>query len=192
MLVWYNKVWTRGRRPLFERGGYASQIQEKEAALAILARRGWPGVELLRTFRDDESWHRLIRRTDLLDSDDEPLIVRLAGKLESSPSRQDGIERYLAMPREQILGLDIPPTFTEKALEWIPGYLAVHTTYQAARGYRVENSEFAFALLDGVTTATFVGKLGVQALKTVGRQMPRAAVRDVEAKAIHELAANQR
>jgi hypothetical protein len=147
---------------------------------------------LLRHFRDDESWHRLIRRTDLLDGDDEPLIVRLAGKLETSPGRQDDIERYLGMPREQIIGLDLPPTVAERALEWVPGYLAVHTTYQAARGYRVENSEVVLAFFDGVSTATFFGKSVGQAIKTVGRQIPTAAIRDLEAKAIQELGAKQR
>ena len=77
------------------------------------------------------------------------------------------------MPREQIVGLELPATPAEKALEWVPGYLAAHTTYQAARGYRVENSEIVFALFDGVSTATFFGKLVGQAIKTVGRQMPR-------------------
>jgi hypothetical protein len=161
---------------LFEDGGYAGHPQGKEAALAILSRRGWPGLELLRTFRDDESWNRLIRRADLMDRDDEPLIVRLAGKLERSPGRQDEIERYLGMPRDQIVGLDIPPTFVDIALDWVPGYVAAHTAYNAARGYRVETSEIALALLDGVTTVSFVGKLAGQAMKTVGSQVAKAEV----------------
>jgi hypothetical protein len=176
---------------LFEQAGYASHDQERAAVMAILARRGWPGVELLRTFRDDENWHRLIRRIDLLDSDDEPLLVRLAAKLETSETRQDDIERYLAMPREQILGLELPATPAEKALEWVPGYLAVHTTYQAARGYRVENSEIAWALLDGVTTVTFVGKLIGQTIKTVGKQAPKVAIESLGRKATGELGANR-
>jgi hypothetical protein len=174
---------------LFEQGGYASDAREKAAVLAILARRGWPGVELLRSFRDDEKWHRLIRRVELLDSDDEPLIVRLAGKLEASRSRQDDIERYLEMPREQILGLDLPPTLAERALDWVPGYLAVHTTYQAARGYRLETSEVAWALLDGVTTLSFIGKLAGQTIKTVGKQAPKAAIEGIRRQAIGELEA---
>jgi len=111
---------------LFEDGGYAGNPKGKAAALAILSRRGWPGLELLRTFRDDEAWHRLLRREDLMDSEGEPLIVRLAGKLERTPGRQDEIERYLSMPRDQIVGLDIPPTYVDRALDWVPGYLAVH------------------------------------------------------------------
>jgi hypothetical protein len=175
---------------LFEDGGYGEQIQEKAAVLAILARRGWPGVELLRRFRHDESWHRLIRRPDLLDGDDEPLIVRLAGKLENSAESQDQIERYLKMPRQQILEEDIPPTTAAKALEWVPGYLAVHTTYQAARGDHLENSEVALALLDGVTTTTFLGKLLGQSIKTVGRQAPREALKLLERQAASELVHN--
>ncbi len=180
---------------LFEEGGYAGDPQGKAAALAILARRGWPGLELLRTYRDDGSWHRLIRRAELMDGEAEPLIVRLAGKLEQSTDRPGEIQRYLGMPRDQIVGLDVPPTFAAQALEWVPGYVAVHTAYNFARGYRIENSEVAFALLDGVTTATFVTKLAGQAVKTVGRKAAQAevqtAIRRVETRAAQQIAENE-
>jgi hypothetical protein len=119
---------------LFEKGGYAGSPEGRPAALAILARHGWSGVELLRAFRDDASWHRLLRRVDLMDTDEEPLIVRLAGKLQSSSQRQDGIERYLKMPRQQNVEEGIPPTLIGQTLEWIPGCVAVHTAYNAAGG----------------------------------------------------------
>ena len=183
---------------LFEKGGYGNHPQEKDAAMAILSHRGWPGLELLRRFRDVEAWHRLIRRADLMDRDEPPLIVRLAFKLEleRSPDRQGEIERYLTMPRDQIVGLEVPPTIVDKALDWLPGYVAVHTAYDAARGYRVETSEIAFALMDGVSTVTLVGKLAGQAVKTVGRQVAKAeievATRAVREQAMVQLAKNER
>jgi hypothetical protein len=174
---------------LFETGGYAGSPEGKPAAMAILARYGWSGVELLRAFRDDASWHRLLRRADLMDVNEEPLIVRLAGKLKTSGQRQDDINRYLEMPRAQILEEDIPPTLIGQVLEWVPGYTAAHTAYNAARGYHVETLEAAEAVFDGVTTITLVGKLAGHAIKTVGRQASQAAIRAVESQATRELAA---
>ena len=178
---------------LFEAGGYAKRPEEKAAALAILARLGWPGVELLHAFRDDAWWHRLLRRTDLMEPYEEPLIVRIAGKLRSSPRRQDDIERYLDMPREQILEDEWPKTFLGGALEWIPGYVAVHTAYNAAKGYRIETSEVAWAVIDAAMTVSLVGELAGQAIKTVGRQAVKAeaeaAMRIVEGQAAREMAA---
>lgn len=180
---------------LFENGGYAHRTEEKPAALAILARHGGPGVELLRAFRDDDAWHRLLRRAELMDADREPLIVRLAGKLTPSARRQDQIGRYLEMPRAQIVAEDTPPTLAGQVLEWIPGYVAAHTAYDAARGYRIETSEAAWAVLDGVTTVALVGRLAAQAIKTVGRPAVKAgagaAIRSVERQAARELVANE-
>jgi hypothetical protein len=180
---------------LFEKGGYASDKTEKDAALSILSHFGWPGVELLRAFRDDDSWHRFLRHADLMDTDDEPLIVRLAGKLALDPGREDAIRRYLEMPRAQIVEEEIPPTLASRALEWIPGYVAVHTAYEVARGYRVENSEAGLALVDGLLTVTFLGRLAGQAIKTVGRQVAKAegeaAIRSVEVRATHQLTAKE-
>jgi hypothetical protein len=180
---------------LFAKGGYACDPREKDAALSILAHCGWRGVELLRAFREDDSWHRLLRRADLMDADNEPLIVRLAGKLAPDPGREDAIRRYLEMPRAQIVEEEIPPTLASRALEWIPGYVAVHTAYNAVRGYRVESSDAGLALLDGLLTVSFVGQLAGQAIKTVGRQVAKgeveAAIRSVGVRAAQELAAKE-
>jgi hypothetical protein len=180
---------------LFEKAGYARHPEEKAAALAILAHQGWPGVELLRALRDDAAWHHLLRRPELMDADQEPLIVRLAGKLNSSSHREDDVARYLDMPRAQIVEEDLPPTLSGQALEWVPGYLAVHTSYNAVRGYRVETSEAAWAVLDGLAAATFYGKLAGQAIKTIGRQAAKAeiqaAARGVERDALRKLAAGE-
>ncbi len=84
----------------------------------------------------------------------------------------------------------------DRALDWVPGYLAVHTAYNASRGYRVETSEIALAVIDGVTTATFVGKLAGQTIKTVGRQAAKAEIqavaREVTGQAARQFAANER
>jgi hypothetical protein len=180
---------------LFEKAGYARHPEEKAAALAILAHQGWSGVELLRALRDDAPWHHLLRRPELMDADHEPLLVRLAGKLYLSSHREDDIARFLDMPRAQIVEEELPPTLSGQALEWVPGYIAAHTTYNAVRGYRVETSEVAWAVLDGVAAATLYGKLAGQAIKTIGRQAAKAeikaAARGVERDALRKLAAGE-
>ena len=140
--------------------------RKSPAALAVLTGLGWPGVELLHELRDVDSWHRLLRRPELLDADPEPLIVRLASRLRHSTQREELIESYLGMPRPQIVEQDLPPTPAEPFLKWIPGYVAVRTISHLGRGYSVENSEIAFALIDGLSaSATFYGKLAGQAIK---------------------------
>ena len=180
---------------LFEKAGYASWAEEKPAALAVLTGLGWPGVELLHELRDVDSWHRLLRRPELLDADPEPLIVRLAGRLRDSAQREELIERYLGMPREQIVEQDLPPTLAEPVLAWIPGYVAARTVYDLSRGYHVENSEIALALVDGFSAPMFYGKLAAQAIKTVGTQGIKAEVqaemRNVERDAVRSLTAGK-
>jgi hypothetical protein len=173
---------------LFEPGGYAGHPDDREAALIIMSREGRPGLEILRELHGWDPWHKLLRRKELRESTKDPLLGKIVRKLACSPARQDEIESLLQMPLSQIETRQYPPSQVEKALEWIPGYLAARALRDASKGFYLDRTEIGWALFDGAMTASMIGGLTAEAVKTVGRGAAKEAMEEIGRQATRELA----
>jgi hypothetical protein len=167
--------------------GYAAHPDDREAALIIMSREGWPGLEILRKLHGWDPWHKLLRRKELRESTKDPLLGKIVRKLAFSPARQDEIESLLLMPIDQIESRQYPPSRAEQALEWLPGYLAARALRDASKGYYLDRSEIGWAVFDGVITASMIGGLAAEAVKTVGRGAAREAMEEIGRQAAREL-----
>ena len=164
---------------LFERlDGYGAESAEKNAALILIKHESWPAALLLKELHGDPAWHKLLRRTELHEPFEDPLLARIARDLLGAENVQDAIDRFLKMPRSQIEAGRYPPTTGEKALDWIPGYVALKAIRDASHGHHLDHSEIGWAVVDGAMTVTLVGKVVGQAVKTVGRQVAREGAKE--------------
>ena len=191
---------------LFARNGYGALPQgqvsetllrqlhtERRSALLIMKHVGWQGLRrLLLELRGWGPWYKLLRRPDLQEPKDDPLIARIARKLVLTSNIQDEVEALNKMPRRQIEEAQYPPRAVEEALLFIPGYLAVSAVYDVSRGYHLAGSDVAWAVVDGVFTATMIGGLVGDAIKTTAKQGGRAILREtaevLERRAAEEIA----
>lgn len=173
---------------LFEPGGYAGHPDDREAALIIMSREGWPGLEILRELHGWDPWHKLLRRKELRESTKDPLLGKIVRKLACSPARQDEIENLMVKPLHQIESQQYPPSQAEQALEWIPGYLAARALRDVSKGYYLDRSQIGWALFDGLLTASMIGGLTAEAVKTVGRGAVKETMEEVGRQATRELA----
>ena len=165
---------------------------ERRAALMIMKHVGAEGAYgPLNELRGWGPWHQLLRRVELHEPHSDPLIARLARQLGRTVNKQDQVETWNQMPADQLRSLQTPPRAAEQALEFLPGYVAIKATYDASRGYHLDNAEVGWAVFDAVLTATMIGELAGQTVKTVGKQATKSALEiatlDVERNAAREL-----
>lgn len=169
-----------GVAPLTANATLQDELQiERLAALLVLRDEGWPAVDFLWTYQDIPSLRELLRRGELSENLDDPLISRVVRKLTSVSDVQGQLQETLLKPAEQLLAEEYPETPGEHLAGWIPGYMALKTSSRWAQGFRVTKLEATIAIVDGVSTAFGASAIVSQAVKTTGNQAAKQTLAQV-------------
>lgn len=149
---------------------------ERLAAMLALSHEGWPALNLLWKYQNVQSLRDVLRRNDLCQNLDDPLICRVIRKLAEASDVRGQIDVILKKPAEQLLAEEYPETNSEKIANWIPGYVALKTSGDWLKGHHVSTLDVSFAVVDGVGAAFGVGAIVSQAVKTTGRQAVKNSI----------------
>ena len=189
---------------LYDPRGYANERQDVDAALLLMTRLGYEGQQLLETFHGCAAWHQLIRRGELCEPWEDPLLPGIGAKLHSSlradlagpqsglygllmtESAGDMVARFAQMPVKQIREEQYPPTLGEQVLDWVPGYVAYRVVRDKARGYHVRTGEMVFGAIDGIASGAMLRRVLRHAVGEAGRAAARKAQRVAAASARQE------
>jgi hypothetical protein len=162
---------------------YGSDRRLSQAAVVAMGRVGWPAFDVFNRFREYGPFYDLLRRPELMRSDDvTPLVIDTVGNI--SRYGQEKIDVYVKtvnLPGE-VMQDRYPVADSEKYLQWVPLYMAYRVGEKYAKGLHVPDSELLWAGVDAALALTPLkgsGKAasGAKALATAAeREAAEAAV----------------
>lgn len=134
---------------------YGSDQRLSQAAVVSMGRVGWPAFDVFNRFRQYGPFYDLLRRPELLRSDDlNPLVIDAVGNV--SRYGQEKIDVYLKtvnLPGE-LMQDRYPAADSEKYLQWVPLYMAYRVGEKYAKGLHVADSELLWAGVDAALVLT--------------------------------------
>jgi hypothetical protein len=134
---------------------YGSDRRLSQAAVVAMGRVGWPAFDVFNRFREYGPFYDLLRRSELMRSDDlNPLVIDAVGNV--SRYGQEKIDVYLKtgnLPGE-LMQDRYPEPSSEKVLQWVPLYMAYRVGEKCAKGLHVPDSELLWAGVDVALTLT--------------------------------------
>jgi len=134
---------------------YGSDQRLNQAAVIAMARVGWPAFDVFTRFREYGPFYDLLRRPELMRSDDlNPLVIDAVGNV--SRYGQEKIDVYLKTVNltGQLMQDRYPEPSSEKVLQWVPLYMAYRVGEKYAKGLHVSDSELLWAGVDVALTLT--------------------------------------
>lgn len=176
---------------LYQPGGYGAIVYradsttrklmntERLATLLALRDLGWQGFVLLAEYQDNMLMRELLRREELIQDRNSPLVSQIFLDLASSSDVEGKLAVIAQKSAEQLRKETYPATTSEKVADWVPGYAVLKTGGAWLRGDYVSGMEATFAVIDGATLAFGGAKIISQAVKTVGKKGTQQGVKSI-------------